>query len=66
MAGHVVEGPILLIKKLGGLLLIVLGFLLIATGINADYTGLAYVGGAIVVLGAVLLLLKVLRRNRRA
>ena len=66
MAGQAVEGPILLIKKLGGLLLVILGCLLIATGVNAGYTGLTVAGVAVVALGAVLLALRIVRRNRSA
>lgn len=66
MAGHAAEGPLLLIKKLGGLLLIILGCLLIAAGINTGQTELTVAGGAVAAVGAVLLALKILRRNRSA
>jgi hypothetical protein len=66
MAGHAAEGPILGIKKLGGLLLVILGCLLIAAAVSAGYTGLSVAGGALVALGVVLLALKVVRRNRSA
>ncbi|HET8728933.1 MAG TPA: hypothetical protein VFO41_15635 [Alphaproteobacteria bacterium] len=66
MAGHAAEGPVLLIKKLGGLLLVILGCLLIAIGVNADNTGLVVIGAELAVLGAALLALKVLRPNRSA
>jgi drug/metabolite transporter (DMT)-like permease len=66
MAGHAAEGPVLLMKKLGGLLLVILGCLLIAIGVNADNTGLVIIGAVLAVLGAALLALKVLRRNRSA
>ena len=66
MAGHAAEGPILLIKKLGGLLLVILGCVLIATAVSAGYTGLSVAGGVLVAVGAVLLALKVLRRNPSA
>ena len=66
MAGHAAEGPILGIKKLGGLLLVILGCLLIAAAVSAGYTGLSVAGGVLVALGAVLLALKIVRRNRSA
>jgi hypothetical protein len=66
MAGHAAEGPILAIKKLGGLLLVILGCLLIAAAVSAGYTGLSVAGGVLVALGVVLLALKIVRRNRIA
>ena len=66
MAGHAAEGPILAIKKLGGLLLVILGCLLIAAAVSAGHTGLSVAGGVLVALGAVLLALKILRRNPSA
>lgn len=64
MAGHAAEGPVLLIKKLGGLLLVVLGFLLIAAGATMGHGGLTVAGGTVAALGAVFLVLKIVRRNR--
>jgi hypothetical protein len=66
MAGGAAEGPILAIKKLGGLLLVILGCLLIAAAVSAGYTGLSVAGGVLVALGAVLLALKIVRRNPSA
>ena len=66
MAGQAAEGPILVIKKLGGLLLVILGCLLIASAVSVGHTGLSVAGGVLVALGAVLLALKILRRNRPA
>lgn len=66
MAGHAAEGPALLIKKLGGLLLVILGCLVVAAGVNAGHTALTVAGGLIVALGAVLLAFKIFRRNRSA
>jgi hypothetical protein len=63
MVAHAGEGPILLAKKLGGLLLIILGCLLTAVGVNAASTGLTVVGALLVISGLVLLVLKILRRN---
>jgi Flp pilus assembly protein TadB len=66
MAGHAAEGHILGIKKLGGLLLVILGCLLIAAAVSAGYTSLSVAGGVLVALGVVLLVLKIVRRNRPA
>jgi Flp pilus assembly protein TadB len=66
MAGQAAEGHILGIKKLGGLLLVILGCLLIAAAVSAGYTGLSVAGGVLVALGVVLLVLKIVRRNRPA
>jgi hypothetical protein len=66
MAGQVAEGHILGIKKLGGLLLVILGCLLIAAAVSTDRTGLSVAGGVLIALGAILLALKVFRRNRPA
>ena len=63
MAGHAAEAAMLGVKKLGGLLLVILGCLLIAVAVSTDRTGLSVAGGVLVALGAVLLALKVLRRN---
>jgi Flp pilus assembly protein TadB len=63
MVAHAGEGPILLAKKLGGLLLIIVGCLLTAVGVNAASTGLTVVGALLVIAGLVLLVLKILRRN---
>jgi hypothetical protein len=66
MTGDAAEGHILGIKKLGGLLLVILGCLLIAAAVSAGYTGLSVAGGVLVALGVVLLALKIVRRNRPA
>jgi hypothetical protein len=56
--------PILMIKKLGGLLLLVFGLLLLAMGFNADSTGLTVLGIVALACGAALLALKIRRRNQ--
>jgi hypothetical protein len=58
------EAPILLAKKFGGLLLLVLGLLLLAMGFNADSIGLTVLGIVALACGAVLLALKIRRRNQ--
>jgi hypothetical protein len=58
------EGPVLLIKKLGGLLSIILGCLLTASGVAFESTGVTVVGVLLLALGAILLTLKIMRRNR--
>ena len=63
MIAHAGEGPILLAKKLGGLLLIILGFLLTASGVSLPSTALTVLGALFLIAGAILLVLKILRRN---
>ena len=63
MAAQTDEGSILLIKKLGGLLLVVLGFIVMAAGISTDSTGFVVLGTLVLVAGAILLALKIIRRN---
>jgi hypothetical protein len=64
MKAQASEAPILLVKKLGGLLLLVLGLLLLAMGFNADSTGVTVLGIVALACGAALLALKIRRRNR--
>jgi hypothetical protein len=59
-----VERPILLIKKLGGILLLLFGLLLTALGLSNDYTGLTTIGILLLAAGAIVLVLKIIRRNR--
>jgi hypothetical protein len=57
------EGPILLAKKFGGLVLVFLGLLGVAFGYEYG-SGSLMVGGVVaLVVGAGLLALKVIRRN---
>jgi branched-subunit amino acid transport protein AzlD len=58
------ESPILLIKKLGGVLLLLLGLLLTALGFNSESTGLTTIGILSLVAGAIFLALKIVRRNQ--
>jgi branched-subunit amino acid transport protein AzlD len=58
------ESPILLIKKLGGVLLLLFGLLLTALGFNSESTGLTTIGILSLAAGAILLALKIMRRNQ--
>jgi hypothetical protein len=58
------ETPILLVKKLGGVLLLLFGLLLTALGLSNDSGGLTTIGLIFLVAGAILLALKIIRRNQ--
>jgi drug/metabolite transporter (DMT)-like permease len=60
------ERPILLIKKLGGVFLLLFGLLLTALGLNSESTGLTALGIILLVAGAILLALKIIRRNQNS
>jgi drug/metabolite transporter (DMT)-like permease len=60
------QTPIFLLKKLGGLLLILFGVLLTGLGFNYESTGLIVIGILLFAAGAVLLALKIIRRNRNS
>jgi hypothetical protein len=64
MVARAGEGPILLIKKLGGMILIVLGCLLTAVGLNLGSIVQIALGIALLAGGMTLLALKIVRRNR--
>jgi hypothetical protein len=64
MAGHAGEGIVLFVKKLGGLISIVFGFLLTAGGIELNSVGVTILGVLFLALGAILLTLKIMRRNQ--
>ena len=64
MVAHSVEAPVLLMKKLGGMVSIILGCLLTALGIEFQSTSTTVVGILFLVLGAALLALKIVRRNQ--
>ena len=64
MATYVSEKPVLLIKKLGGILLLVIGLLLAASGLNGGYHGLTLIGALLLVTGVALIVLKIVRRNQ--
>jgi hypothetical protein len=59
-----VERPILLIKKLAGILLLFFGLLLTALGLSNDSDGLTTIGILSLAAGAIVLVLKIIRRNR--
>jgi len=63
MVARAGEGYLLLGKKLYGLLLIILGFVLTATGIYSTSMGLATLGILSLIAGLILLALKIARRN---
>ncbi|WP_155795120.1 hypothetical protein [Bradyrhizobium japonicum] len=64
MVAQTSDGRILLAKKLGGLIAIILGCLLTAVGVTFEYSGMTFVGVLLLILGAVLLVLKIMRRNQ--
>lgn len=65
MVARASDGQLLLVKKLGGLLAVVLGCLLTAVGLTLESNSTTFVGVLLPVLGAVLLALKIMRRNQR-
>ncbi|WGS23438.1 MULTISPECIES: hypothetical protein [unclassified Bradyrhizobium] len=64
MEAHASDGQLLLLKKLGGLVAIILGCLLTAVGATFESAGTFVIGLLLLVLGAVLLTLKIVRRNQ--
>jgi hypothetical protein len=58
------DNPISLFKKLGGLIAIILGFLLAAAGYRYGSTEYLTMGIALIALGLVLIVLMIVRRNR--
>jgi hypothetical protein len=58
-----VDGMMLLMKKLGGLVLVLLGCLGVAIGFEAGSTGLIAVGVVALAAGVILLVPKIVRRN---
>ena len=63
MAISAVDGPMLLIKKLGGLMFVLAGCLAIAIGFETGSTGLIAIGIVALAVGVSLLVLKIRRRN---
>ena len=57
------ERPNFLVGKLSGLILIVVGFLLAASGYRAESTGYMVAGIIILAIGLGILVSKVIRRN---
>jgi uncharacterized membrane protein HdeD (DUF308 family) len=66
MVAQIGEGPVFLTKKLLGLALLIVGCLLTALGFTGGYTGVTTLGIVLLVAGAILLVLKILRRNQDA
>jgi hypothetical protein len=64
MAARAGEGYVLLVKKLYGLFLIILGSMLTAAGVSYASTGLIVFGILALIAGAILLVLKIVRRNQ--
>jgi hypothetical protein len=64
MVASTSDGHLLLVKKLGGLFAIILGCLLTAVGVTFESTSTMVVGILCLALGAVLLTLKIVRRNQ--
>ncbi|MET3908614.1 putative membrane protein [Bradyrhizobium sp. S3.3.6] len=64
MVAQTSDGHVLLIKKLGGLFAIIIGCLLTAVGVTFESSGTTLVGVLLLVIGAVLLVLKIVRRNQ--
>ena len=64
MAAVTDQGPVLLAKKFGAMLALILGAALTAYGYSESSTATMVVGVVLFVLGIVLLALKIVRRNR--
>ena len=64
MVAHIGEGPVFLTKKLLGLALLIVGCLLTALGFSSGYTGVTTLGVILLAAGAILLVLKIVRRNQ--
>ncbi|MBO4222195.1 MULTISPECIES: hypothetical protein [Bradyrhizobium] len=64
MVASTSDGHFLLVKKLGGLVAVIIGCLLTAVGVTFESTSTTTVGVLFLVLGAVLLTLKIIRRNQ--
>ncbi|MHC2627031.1 hypothetical protein ACVIW2_009063 [Bradyrhizobium huanghuaihaiense] len=65
MVAQTSDGHVLLAKKLGGLVAIILGCLLTAVGVTFESGGTTLVGVLLLIVGAGLLVLKIVRRNER-
>jgi len=66
MVAQASDGHVLLLKKLGGLIAIIAGFLLTAIGVTFESGGMTFFGVLCLVLGIGLLALKIIRRNERS
>jgi hypothetical protein len=63
MVAQTSDGHVLLVKKLGGLFAIIVGCLLTAVGVTFESGGTTFVGVLFLIVGAGLLVLKIVRRN---
>lgn len=63
MVAQTSDGHVLLVKKLGGLIAIIVGCLLTAVGVTFESGGTTFLGVLFLVLGAGLLALKIVKRN---
>jgi TRAP-type mannitol/chloroaromatic compound transport system permease large subunit len=66
MVASASDGHVLLVKKLGGLISVIIGCLLTGVGVTSESTSTIVVGVLFLALGAVLLTLKIIRRNQRS
>ena len=64
MTAYAGEKPILLLKKLGGLLLVIVGCFLMAVGLNSGAMAPTAIGSLLLAVGLGLLVLKIMRRNQ--
>jgi drug/metabolite transporter (DMT)-like permease len=64
MAVGAATKPLLLVKKLGGVLFLICGMALTALAYNEGSTGLTVVGILLAAAGVVLMALKIVRRNQ--
>jgi uncharacterized membrane protein HdeD (DUF308 family) len=64
MTAYAGEKPVLLLKKLGGLLLVIFGCFLMAVGLNSGAIALTAIGTLLLAAGLGLLVLKIIRRNQ--
>jgi hypothetical protein len=63
MVARANDGHVLFAKKIYGLFLIILGFVLTAVGFESNAPGLTALGILCLIAGAIFLVLKIIRRN---
>ena len=63
MATRAVDGSVLFAKKLGGVFAMIVGALIVAIGADVGSSITIAIGILFVVVGAILLVLKIIRRN---
>ena len=64
MTAYASEKPVLLLKKLGGLVLVIFGCILTAAGVETGAMALTAAGIVLLSVGLGLLVLKIIRRNQ--